>query len=160
MGKVLVIYHSDQGHTRSLAELVAEGARSVEGTDVELVPAAELDVSAAAEADGYAIGSPNYFEYVAGEVKSFFDKILNDRRFHGKPYVGFGTHGEDEKVLGVLERLASQCHLREVMTGLECRYDHVMKCAQAGHALGRALAEAVAHPKHVKHPSPATAPKS
>ena len=154
MGRVLVIYHSDKGHTRSLAELVAEGARSVEGTEVKLVPAADVDLSEAAEADGFAIGSPNYFEYVAGEVKSFFDKILNDQRFHGKPYVGFGTHGGDEKVLGVLEWLASHCHLKEVMTGLECRCDHVSQCAQAARALGKALAEAAAR-QHARHPVPA-----
>jgi len=154
MGRVLVIYHSDKGHTRSLAELVAEGARSVEGTEVKLVPAADVDLSEAAEADGFAIGSPNYFDYVAGEVKSFFDKILNDQRFHGKLYVGFGTHGGDEKVLGVLDWLASHCHLKEVVTGLECRCDHVPQCAQAARALGKALAEAAAR-QHARHPSPA-----
>ena len=45
MSKILVIYHSGKGNTEKLAQLVAEGAEA---------------------GDGLAIGSPDYFSYVAG----------------------------------------------------------------------------------------------
>ncbi|MHC4716171.1 MAG: hypothetical protein ACYS5V_04320, partial [Planctomycetota bacterium] len=91
----------------------------------------------------YAIGSPDYFSYVAGEVKAFFDKILYNDQFHGKPYVGFGTHGGGAKVLSVLETLAGHCKLKQVAPGLQCRGDSVQQSAEAARALGEALAKAV-----------------
>jgi len=47
MSKVLVIHHSDTGNTEALARLVAEGAGGVEGVEVELVRAGEVDVASA-----------------------------------------------------------------------------------------------------------------
>ncbi len=155
MAKVMVIYHSGKGHTKALAEFVAEGARSVRGVEVEMVPAEHLDLSRAAEADGFAIGSPDYFSYVAGEVKAFFDKILYDTRFHGKLYVAFATYGGDEKTLGVLELLAAHCHLKEVVSGVQCHSDHVSQCAQAARALGKALADAIERRARSTHPAAA-----
>jgi multimeric flavodoxin WrbA len=138
----MVMYHSGTGNTRKLAELVADGARSVKGTEVKLVAAGELNLAEAAKADGYAIGSPDYFSYVAGEVKAFFDKILNDGRFTGKPYVGFGTHGGGGKVLGVLETLADHCKLKKVKPGMMTKGAPAGKDADPARALGQALAQA------------------
>ena len=42
MKRLAVIYHSAQGHTQYLAGKVAEGARSVSGTEVHLLQAADL----------------------------------------------------------------------------------------------------------------------
>ena len=118
MSMILVIFHSDTGNTRKLAELVGEGARSVQGTEVKLVNASELNYDEAASADGLAIGSPDYFSYVAGQIKTFFDKTLLDERFHGKPYVGFGTHGGGAKVLACIERLADAVKLKQAAPGI------------------------------------------
>ncbi len=144
MSTIYVIYHSDTGNTHRLAELVAEGARSVSGTEVRLVNAAELDLAEAARADGYAIGSPDYFSYVAGQVKTFFDKVLYDERFKGKPYVGFGTHGGGAKVLECIERLAKAVGLKRAAPGLQVKGRPADADAPQARALGRALAEAVA----------------
>jgi flavodoxin I len=142
MSKILVMYHSGTGNTEKLAKLVAEGA-SAGGAEVKLVKAGELDLAAAAAADGLAIGSPDYFSYVAGEVKAFFDKILRDERFQGKPYVGFGTHGGGAKVLGVLEKLAESCKLKKVAEGLLVKGAPAGEDVEKGKALGKALAGAV-----------------
>jgi len=42
MTRVLVIYFSVTGNTRALAEAVIRGAKSVDGTDCILMPAAEV----------------------------------------------------------------------------------------------------------------------
>jgi len=143
MGTVYVIYHSGTGNTRKLADAVAEGAKQVAGTEVELVAAGELDYEAAATADAYAIGSPDYFSYVAGQVKTFFDKTLSDERFHGKPYVGFGTHGGGAKVLESLNRLAKSVKLKQVADGLMTKGAPDETAAEKARALGKTLAEAV-----------------
>jgi len=143
VGTVYVIYHSDTGNTRKLAELVAEGAGAVEGTKVELVKAAELDYDAAAAADAYAIGSPDYFSYVAGQIKTFFDKVLSDKRFHGKSYAGFGTHGGGAKVLDCLNRLAKSVKLSQVAPGVMTKGAPDDLGAEQARKLGVTLAEAV-----------------
>jgi len=142
MAKILVIYHSDTGNTEALAKLVAEGAESA-GATVELVKAGEVDLDAAAAADGIALGSPDYFSYVAGEVKTIFDRILYDKRFHGKPYAGFGTHGGGAKVLGVIEQLAHSCKLEAVGEGVLVKNAPEGDDIGKAKALGAALAEAV-----------------
>jgi len=144
MGDVLVIYHSGGGNTRKLAECVAEGARSAAGAKVTVVPAAEVDYDAAADADGLAIGSPDYFSYVAGAVKTFFDTVLYDERFKGKPCATFGTHGGGAKVLGVLDHLVGAVKLAPVGAGVLVKGAPDAAGADAGRALGKKLAEAVA----------------
>ena len=142
MSTVYVIYHSDTGNTHRLALLVAEGVTS-QGVQVKVVSAGELDYAEAAKADGYAIGSPDYFSYVAGEVKTFFDKTLHDERFKGKPYVGFGTHGGGGKVLEVLNRLAKAIGLKQVGDGIMTKGTPGPQDAQAAAQLGKALAQAL-----------------
>ena len=69
MKRILIVYHSqEKGNTRKMAELVAEGCRQVSGVEVELVNVNERRVSmdAAEQADGYALGCPDYFSYMAG----------------------------------------------------------------------------------------------
>ena len=142
MAKILVIYHSDTGNTAAVAKLVAEGAESA-GATVELVKAGDFDQDAAAAADGIALGSPDYFSYVAGEVKTIFDRIVYDKRFHGKPYAGFGTHGGGAKVLGVIEHLAHSCKLEPVGPGVLVKNAPEGDDVDKARALGVALAEAV-----------------
>ena len=144
MGTVLVIYHSAGGNTKKLAECVAEGAQSVAGAEVKLVPAGEVDYDAAAAADGIAIGSPDYFSYVAGEVNAFFDKVLYDDRFKNKPCVTFGTHGGGGKVLGVLDNLVKAIKFKPVAPGVLVKNAPDAEGAEQGRQLGKALAEAVA----------------
>ena len=142
MATVFVIYHSDTGNTEKLARCVAEGAKSVAGAEVKLVRADELDYAAAAKADGLAIGSPDYFSYVAGQVKTIFDKVLNDERFQGKPFVAFGTHGGGAKVLGVIETLAKAVKFNQVAPGVSIQGAPDAEGAEKGRQLGKALAEA------------------
>ena len=76
-------------------------------------------------------------------MKAFFDKILYDERFHGKRYVGFGTHGGGAKVLGVLEKLAESCKLKQVAPGVLVKGAPEGEDVEKGRALGKALAEAL-----------------
>jgi len=143
MGTIYVVYHSDTGNTKKLAEAVVAGAAEVAGTTAKLVAASELDYDAAAGADGYAIGSPDYFSYVAGQIKTFFDKVLYDKRFHGKPYVGFGTHGGGGKVLECLDRLAKSVKLNQVAPGVMSKGAPDASGNEQARKLGKALAEAI-----------------
>ncbi len=109
MPKILVIYHSQQfGDTRLMAEGLAEGARAG-GADVELINTNERRVTMEEflAADAVAIGTPDYFSYVAGTIKTLFDDLyLWDQA--GKPVKGkrgvlFFSHGGGGRVREPLE---------------------------------------------------------
>ena len=112
MERMLTIYHSQQfGNTKALAEALAEGARQA-GAEVELINTNEqrvtLDKFLAADAVG--LGTPDYFSYLAGTIKTFFDDLyLWDQE--GKPVRGklaalFFSHGGGGKVRQPFESLA------------------------------------------------------
>ncbi len=145
MAKVAVVYYSGTGNTQRMAELVAEGCRDVEGVEVELVSLPGADLGAVVDADGFAIGSPDYFSYVAGHVKTFFDEALAHKQaISGKPAVAFGTHGGGARVLESLERLTQAIGLSLVTPGMMCLGEPGPNEEDAVRALGRKLAEAVA----------------
>jgi len=153
MSVIYVIYHSDTGKTHAVAKFLAEGAGKVRGAEVKVVAADELNLAEAARADGYAIGSPNYFNYVAGEIKAFFDKVLYDDRFKGKPYAAFCTHGGGGEVLGVIARLAKACGLKEVAAGVSSQGMPEEKSIEAARELGKALAKAAGQYESVAQPA-------
>ena len=94
MTKVLVLYYSSYGHIEAMAEAVADGARSVAGTTVdikrvpELVPdevaaAAHIKVNQAAPIatpdelanyDAIIFGTPTRFGNMAAQMRNFLDQ--------------------------------------------------------------------------------------
>lgn len=83
MTKVCVVYHSGFGHTKVQAEAVAEGAGSVDGTDVTLVSVEDLNApenneygaewAPLNEADAIIMGCPTYMGSVSAAMKLFFE---------------------------------------------------------------------------------------
>jgi NAD(P)H dehydrogenase (quinone) len=71
---VLVAYYSKDGHTRTLAEAVAQGAESVEGTIVKLLPVDKVALDDLLEADAIIVGSPVYNANVAPMVSIFLSE--------------------------------------------------------------------------------------
>jgi len=148
MKRILVVYHSqEKGNTRKMADLVAQGCRSVPGVETELVNVNErrVDMEAAERADGYALGSPDYFTYMAGGLKQFFDDLcLADwagRKVKGKPYVAFLTHGGGGGAIKSVEGLAKAMDLVQVAPSVVSKGAPSGPLAQQSVALGKALAE-------------------
>ncbi len=148
MKRILIVYHSQQkGNTRQMAELVAKGCRDVSGVEVELVNVNEsrVDMVAAERADAYALGSPDYFTYMAGGLKQFFDDLyiadLAGRKVKGKPYVAFLTHGGGGGAIASIEKLAEALELVKVAPSVVCQGaptgDAVDQSIQLGKALAR-----------------------
>ncbi len=94
MSKLLVLYYSTYGHVETLANAIAEGARSVPGVEVtvkrvpETMPpeiarkyGAKLDQVAPvaapaelAEYDGIIFGTPTRFGNMAAQMRNFLDQ--------------------------------------------------------------------------------------
>lgn len=94
MGNVLIVYYSQSGNTKKMAEAVAEGVKSG-GGGVVLKNAPDADKNDILACDAVIFGTPNYFSYMAGMVKDFFDRVWVDVRekLEGKPYACFGSYG-------------------------------------------------------------------
>ncbi|WP_296168546.1 NAD(P)H:quinone oxidoreductase [uncultured Brevundimonas sp.] len=94
MPKVLVLYHSTYGHLETMAEAVAEGARSVEGATVDIKRVAETVSDELAKSSGYKldqaapiakvedladydaiiVGAGTRFGTVASQMRNFWDQ--------------------------------------------------------------------------------------
>jgi len=148
MKKILVVYHSQQaGNTRKMAELVAEGARRVAGVEVQVVNVNEtrVDIDAVEAADAYALGSPDYFSYIAGGLKQFFDDVYiahhAGRKVQGKPCALFLTHGGGGAAVQSLESLAKAVALKPVADLLASKGAPSGPVEQQSRQLGEKLAE-------------------
>jgi multimeric flavodoxin WrbA len=114
MGKIIVIYHSQQyGNTKILAEALADGAREA-GAEVSLINTNERRVTLEEflSTDAVAIGTPDYFSYVAGTIKTFFDDMYlwdqSGKSVKGKPAVLFFSCGGGGKVKQPFESLVQR----------------------------------------------------
>ena len=122
MVEVLVLYYSRSGRTEVLANSVAEGIESVEGASAKVKRVDYATVDDFISCDAVAFGSPNYFSYMAGMMKDFFDKALNIReKVEGKPSVAFTSGGgASDSALLSLERMISSFRLEKVADGVVC----------------------------------------
>jgi NAD(P)H dehydrogenase (quinone) len=93
--RIVVLYHSDGGHTQQMAELVADGARSVPDTEVRLLRVAEATAEDLVWCDGIAVGSPTHMGTVAWEMKRWWDVVAQPLWFkiEGKIGCAFSSSG-------------------------------------------------------------------
>ena len=93
--QILVLYYSKGGNTRKLAEAVARGVESVEGTSAVLKSTTEVAKEDFLNAAGIVAGSPVYFGGMAAEIKKIFDDYVGIRKkMEGKVGAAFATSGD------------------------------------------------------------------
>ena len=145
MGKVLVIYHSQQfGDTKALAQALADGAREA-GVEVEIISTNERRVTLDEflAANGVALGTPDYFSYIAGTIKTFFDDIYlwdkSGESVKGKPAVLFFSHGGGGRGREPFENLAGK-FFEQVGETVESRRPTGDEAKKKCRALGKELA--------------------
>ena len=71
--RILVLYHSQGGNTKLMAELVREGAAVVPDTEVRLKSVSEAVAEDIVWCDGVAVGSPTHMGTIAWEMKQWWD---------------------------------------------------------------------------------------
>lgn len=78
---VLIAWYSPGGHTKALAEAVSEGAASVNGVAVKLLPIKEVQQKDLLDAAAVIVGTPVYNANTAPAVQRF----INSWPFKGQP---------------------------------------------------------------------------
>lgn len=142
MSIILIVYHSQTGHTQKMALAVAEGARTIEKTELMLKRAGDATTADLLAADGLAIGTPENFGYMSGMIKDFFDRTYaaaQDRVFR-KPYVVFVSAGNDGTgAVNAIERIALGYKLKKVYPPVICKgpitEEVLEKCRELGATL-------------------------
>ena len=152
MTKALVLYHSQEfGNTAAMAEAVAEGLRDA-GCEVDMFNTNEgrFDVTRFPQYDCVAFGSPDYYSYIAGTMKTFMDDhYIHDVRkglqgLKEKPYALFCSHGGGGRAVdamrGIFKRIGTQIGEPVASRG---RPDAqaVEKCKALGKELARAVSQ-------------------
>ena len=108
MPKALIVYYSRTGHTKKMAEMIAEGLRD-EGIEVACKSVEEASVDEIKDYDGLIVGSPTYYGTMAAEVKKFLDDSV---KFHGRldgmvggAFATAAVTGHETTVISILEAL-------------------------------------------------------
>ena len=145
MAKVLVIYHSFSGKSKTLAEAAAEGARSA-GAAVVIKCAAEVTIDDVASANAVLIGTPQPFQVIAGDVKSLFERLfpVREKIVQGTPLGVFICYASDASgTLAFLEKVASRFGFRKSGEWLTIKGADIdagiALCRQLGENLVRAI---------------------
>ena len=143
MAKLLIIYHSQSGNTEAMAKAVHEGALS-SGANVSLKKAAEATSNDLLDCDAVAFGTPNYFSYMAGAMKDFFDRSLQAVRgkVDNKPYAVFSSAGGGGKgALDSVDRICSSLRLKKAFDSVVATGKPSSEVLEECKELGRKLAQ-------------------
>lgn len=75
---ILVLYDTNTGNVAKMAELVAEGARSIPDTEVRVRSVAEALAADVLWCDGVAVGSPTNMGVISWRMKRFWDETMRE----------------------------------------------------------------------------------
>ncbi|HEU4754933.1 MAG TPA: NAD(P)H-dependent oxidoreductase [Armatimonadota bacterium] len=109
---IVIVYHSEDGHTEKLARAVAAGALGVPGAHVEVMTVEQASADHLRKADGILLGCPVYSGTVSHQMKKFIDTTMGELWFAGELSgktggafaAGGGEHGGLETTLETLLR--------------------------------------------------------
>mgnify|MGYP001044993537 CR=1 FL=1 len=148
MVKALVLYHSQEyGNTERMAEAIAQGLKE-SGCEVTRFNTNDgrFDITSFPKCDCVAFGSPDYFSYIAGGLKTFMDDhyvqstVKKLRGYTGKPYALFYSHGGGGRVKSVMMELFRRVG-RQVGDPVEScgkpNQEVLDKCRELGRRLGK-----------------------
>lgn len=149
MGKVLIIYHSQSGNTKAAADIVCEAAKEVSETEVVLKEALKATEDDLLACDAIAVGTPDYFSYMAGGIKDFFDRTFyaTQGSVTGKPCGIFLTHGGGGRAIESVKNICGSFKFRVLDAPVLVLNSPDEEARGALTELGTLLAEAAKEPK-------------
>jgi NAD(P)H dehydrogenase (quinone) len=96
---ITIVYDSGYGHTARVAEVVAEGAREIAGSEVKLMAIAngEVDWELLEKTDAIIFGSPTYNGMISARFKQFCEDSTKtawfEQKWRNKISAGFTNSG-------------------------------------------------------------------
>lgn len=145
---LLIVFHSQSGSTRQMADAVCAGAnsREVNNVEVRVRDALEATSDDLLWADGLILGTPENFGYMSGALKVFLDRVYYDclDRIGGRPYALFVRAGNDgsgaiSSVARILHGLSLRQVQEPVLIAGEFDPSRLAECEALGQAMAAGL---------------------
>jgi flavodoxin I len=92
MPKVAIIYASGMGRTKQMAEAIANGAKTIKGTDVLLKDAYEASAEDVKDANAIVLGGSTYNYKLIKAMDPFLEELAK-LDLKGKVGAAFGSYG-------------------------------------------------------------------
>lgn len=148
MADILIIFHSQTGNTEKLARTVAQGVDETEHARAILKRAVDANAQDLKECSAVVICSPEYFGYMAGAMKDFFDRtyeeLKDDATVRKKPFSVVISAGNDGSgALNHIERICRGYRLRKVQEPILCKGKVTEEMLASCFNLGSTIAEGV-----------------
>ena len=148
MADILIIFHSQTGNTEKLARAIAQGVEETTNVRAVLKRAADTVAQDLKNCSAIIICSPEYFGYMAGAVKDFFDRtyeeLKDDAAVYKKPFSIVISAGNDGTfALSHIERICKGYRVKKVQKPIVCKgkvtEEMLARCVE----LGSTIAEGV-----------------
>ena len=143
--RLLIVFHTQTGNTRSLAHAALEGARDprIDGVDARILPARQAGPDDLLQANGLLLATPENFGYMSGGMKDFLDRTFYpvEGRIQPLPYaVLISASNDGQGALGAIRRIAPGYPFVEVQEPVIARGEIAERDLEASRELGMALA--------------------
>ncbi len=148
MKHLLIVFHSQSGNTKKMAQAVFLGAKAEEigGVEVRMLEAFDAGVDDLLWADALILGTPENFGYMSGGMKDFLDRTFYpcEGKLEGMPYSIFVSAGNDGSgAVAAIERIANGYAFRKIQEPLiargELTADNLERCQELGMAVAAGL---------------------
>ncbi|MDH5450537.1 MAG: flavodoxin domain-containing protein [Candidatus Bathyarchaeota archaeon] len=140
MPKIIVVHYSRTGNTEKMAKAIAEGARSVQGVEVELKRYGSA--WGLADFDAILVGAPTYHHNMTSNIKKFLEEIafhnIDLRNKIGTAFGSYGWSGEAPRM--VLEIMEHKFEMRVLKPPLLLKYTPDEKGLEECRKLGKNVA--------------------
>ena len=77
MAKILIVYDSKTGNTKTMAKAIAQGTQKAGKIEASVKKAEETENNDFLEADGIIMGSPTYFGQMSAKLKALIDASIS-----------------------------------------------------------------------------------
>ncbi|AQW62948.1 MULTISPECIES: flavodoxin [Dehalococcoides] len=143
MSKILVVYQSFGGKTKSLAEAAAAGARSV-GAETVIKEVSAVSADDLSGIGGVILATTQPFQSMAGGTKSLFERLWmgRDKIKKGIRLAIIICHMNDTKPTeDSIKAIAGHLGLEQVAGGLTVKVDEIEAGKESARQLGIAMAQ-------------------
>lgn len=117
MKQLLIIWHSQTGGSKALAQAAAEGAAAFDAIEAKLLFADAAQPAQMLQSDAYLFVFPENLAAISGVMKAFFDRCYYPclGKIEGRPYAIIVCAGSDgSNAARQAERIATGWRLKKV----------------------------------------------
>jgi len=145
MPKILILYYSRTGNTEKMAKAVEEGAKTVQGVEVELTY--HVTPETLSNFDAIIVGVPTYHHDMTLDMKMLFEetavKGINLKGKIGAAFGSYGWSGEAPKL--VLEIMKNKFDMEIIEPPILIKYTPDQTGLEKCKELGKQIAERLMH---------------